>query len=432
MVGRYAAALTAHCRADAAPGEGPGTSPLGSPDEELVASPGATQAISRRIFWLALLALACAAALAAAGASRGAAKPASLYQRVMAIAGEYRCPVCAGESVASSNAPAAVEVRNLISKWLAQGMSAKQIRSNLMEDYGSSILERPPVSGLDALVWVLPALAAAAGAASLGFAFVRWRRRDLELSLAGAAGSATLPPASPTPAQPTPAPPATAAGAQGTLFDLGPVLPPELQEWCGAPSTPEPVLPARASAAGAAASRWSMTALWKRLSLPAGICLVTLAVALGLVDHFSSPELPGGTITGSVTGLNSELEEAQFLTAKDPAGALAVYQQILKTYPDQPIALTAEGWIFAEAGLGPEALSQLAKAERADPSYGLAHLYRGLVLLEEERQPRAAAAELKWYLAHDPAPAYVQVARRALARALEGAGHSSASGGQPS
>jgi len=427
-VGRCAVALTAQGRADAPRGEGPGTSPLGSSDEELVAPPGPAQAISRRIFWLALLALACAAALAAAGASRGAPKPASLYQRVMAIAGEYRCPVCAGESAASSNAPAAVEVRNLISKWLAQGMSAKQIRSNLVEDYGSSILEKPPVSGLDALVWVLPGLAAAAGAAGLGFAFARWRRRDLELSRTGAAGSATLPPASPAPA-----PPATAAGAQGTLFDLGPALPPEPgAQWCGAPSTPEPVVPARASTAGAAASSWSMTALWKRLSLPAGICLVALAVALGLVDHFSSPELPGGTITGSVTGLNSELEEAQFLTAKDPAGALAVYQQILKTYPDQPIALTAEGWIFAEAGLGPEALSQLAKAERADPSYGLAHLYRGLVLLEEERKPRAAAAELKWYLAHDPAPTYVQVARRALARALEGAGHSPAPGPRPS
>jgi cytochrome c-type biogenesis protein CcmH len=387
-------------RAGALPGKQVAAPLPEPPDEEPVALPGPPGGLTRKIFWVALLALACVGALAAAGTFRTASKPASLYQRTMAIAGEYRCPVCAGESAASSDAPAAVEIRHLIGKWLAQGMSPAQIRANLVADYGSSILEKPPASGLDVLVWVLPVLAAASGAAGLAFAFARWRKRPAGLPAPGAVAGSEGP---------------TQVPFQGALFDPGPIsqrgqrLEPEVVASTGQLQPPA----LEAADAGLDVRR---PPLWRRLSLPAGIALVALAVALLLVDHFSAPELPGGTITGGITGLNSELEQAQALMAKDPAGALAVYQQILKTYPDQPIALSAEGWIYAEAGFEPAALSLLDKAERADPSYGLAHLYRGLALLDD-RRPKAAATELEWYLGHDPAPAYVQAARRALAQA---------------
>jgi tetratricopeptide (TPR) repeat protein len=149
---------------------------------------------------------------------------------------------------------------------------------------------------------------------------------------------------------------------------------------------------------------------------PVGIGFMVLGAVLWALDR-SSPELPGGTITGSTTGLVVELEEAQALMAKDPAKALAIYGQVLASNPDQPIALTAEGWIFAEAGFGARAMPLLTKAEKVDPSYAPAHLYRGLVLLQYEKDPSAAAAELKWYLGHHPAPNLVKVAKHALAEA---------------
>ena len=56
----------------------------------------------------------CAGIALGAGAFGGAtSRPASLYQRTMDVAGEYRCPVCAGESVAASDAPEAVEIKGL-------------------------------------------------------------------------------------------------------------------------------------------------------------------------------------------------------------------------------------------------------------------------------------------------------------------------------
>ncbi len=108
--------------------------------------------------------------------SGGHAKAASLYQRTMQVAGEYRCPVCAGESVATSDAAEAVEIRGLIQGWLAEGRSQAQIRSYLVDDYGPSILEKPPASGIGVLIWVLPVVFGALCILGLVLVFAYWRR----------------------------------------------------------------------------------------------------------------------------------------------------------------------------------------------------------------------------------------------------------------
>ena len=63
--------------------------------------------------------------------------------------------------------------------------------------------------------------------------------------------------------------------------------------------------------------------------------------------------------------------------------------------PNQPVALTAEGWIYAQAGVVPKAMSLLEKAESADPGYDLPHFYRALVLLDDQGRRAAAARELE-------------------------------------
>ena len=182
--------------------------------------------------WAAVVLVAGLALAIGAGVFSGSTgKPPSLYQRTLAVAGQYRCPVCASESAAVSNAAEAVEMRSLIQGWLKQGDSQAQIRHFLVTDYGTSILEKPPATGLNTLVWALPAAAGALGVAGLGFAFARWRRLSAReagpvvsgprgLSLAGVppgssafAGSSTSGPA--------PAP------VQDRLFDPGAAPEPE-------------------------------------------------------------------------------------------------------------------------------------------------------------------------------------------------------------
>ena len=131
----------------------------------------------RATLWAAVaVVVGLALAIGAGAFSSGTSKPVSLYQRTLEVAGQYRCPVCASESAAVSDASEAVRIRSLIEGWLKKGDTQAQIRSFLVSDYGTSILEKPPATGLNTLVWALPAVAGALGVAGLGFAFVRWRR----------------------------------------------------------------------------------------------------------------------------------------------------------------------------------------------------------------------------------------------------------------
>jgi cytochrome c-type biogenesis protein CcmH len=346
----------------------------------------------------AVLALCVGLSLAVGSGAIGAghAKPPSLYQRTLQVAGEYRCPVCAGESVAASQAPEAVEIRQLVEHWLQDGDSQATIRSFLVHDYGLSILERPPTSGVTVLVWILPLVAGALAITGLGLGFVRWRRATLPAPDDGAAvvEAAVL-------AQPAPVPSeGRALSVQERLFEVADAGESRTGERGAEPAEVRP-----------------RRRLRQRVTLVAGVALVLLAGALLLVDRSSSARLPGATITGGLSGVNAQLQEASALTAGDPTEALALYDDVLSGDPDQPVALTAEGWIYAQAGVVSKAMGLLEKAESADPGYDLPHLYRALVLLDDQGQVVPAARELDWYLAHGPDPSMVKVAKEALAQA---------------
>jgi cytochrome c-type biogenesis protein CcmH len=346
------------------------------------------------LLWAAIVLAAVFALLAGSGAlSGGGTKPTTLYQRTLAIAGEYRCPVCQGETVAASEAPEAVEIKDLIGQWLGEGRSQAQIRSYLLADYGSSILEKPPASGVGAILWLLPVLVVALAVGGLGFAFSRWRR-------AGPAGArlsvaATLP-----------APVEVPVGSvHGTFFDFEP--------------PPVPIGPDGAAVTGRRSGRLSERGRrrYRQATLIGGVALMVLAGALWLVDRAASPRLPGDTVSGGVTGVTAELQQASALVASDPAGALTLYNEVLAADPTQPVALTVEGWMYVEAGSVTKGMSLLDRAEAADPAYAPAHFYRGATLLDYEGKPAQAAAEMKWYLAHNPDPAVRTEAKDALALA---------------
>jgi cytochrome c-type biogenesis protein CcmH len=383
----------------------------------------------RATLWAAVAVVAGLALAVGAGAfSSGTSKPVSLYQRTLEVAGQYRCPVCASESAAVSDASEAVQIRSLIEGWLKKGDTQAQIRSFLVSDYGASILEKPPATGLNTLVWALPAVAGALGVAGLGFAFVRWRRA----SAVGTVGRAT---AGAGPAGHGLGPAGQGLGAAGQgLGAAGQGLGAAGQGLGAAGAPPS----SSASAAGDEAFQERLfdvgeegqvvalaenqgpspaRPLYRRVAPLLGAVLIVVAGALWLVDRSSSQRLPGATATGGATGVDEELQQAATLASSDPAAALAVYDEVLVNDPNQPVALSGEGWIYAEAGYVAKGEGLLQKAETDDPSYDPPHLYRGLVLLEDQRKPAAAIKELKWYLAHGPDPSMTKTARTALAQA---------------
>ncbi|MEO5678038.1 MAG: cytochrome c-type biogenesis protein CcmH [Acidimicrobiales bacterium] len=100
--------------------------------------------------------------------------------RVQRIAQEVRCPTCRGLSAAESDAEAATAVKTFIRDRLRQGSGDAEIKAELADRFGPSILLRPPASGVSGLVWALPVAALVLAGGGLAYAFRRWRTRGLQ------------------------------------------------------------------------------------------------------------------------------------------------------------------------------------------------------------------------------------------------------------
>jgi tetratricopeptide (TPR) repeat protein len=163
------------------------------------------------------------------------------------------------------------------------------------------------------------------------------------------------------------------------------------------------------------------------------VCITSLLVLLAL--RIAGVRLPGETVTGSVTlnsqqQLQEELTQAQQLGSEgDVQVALTLYQQILAAYPNQPQALAYRGWLLRLTGLeqpSKKAGAELVKAGRASiehalavaPSYGDAHLFLGLSLLEDAGDLSAAVTEFRAALADQVTASLLQATRPILVKAF--------------
>ncbi len=127
--------------------------------------------LKRTIF---ILALALTPAAFAGEAKPVAADPA-LEERVTALATELRCLVCQNQTLADSNAPLAVDLRNQIREKMQQGASERDIVDYMVARYGDFVLYRPPLKATTVLLWAGPILLLIAGLAALYFRLARRR-----------------------------------------------------------------------------------------------------------------------------------------------------------------------------------------------------------------------------------------------------------------
>ena len=91
------------------------------------------------------------------------AQDAQLDRRVTNLAHELRCLVCQNQTIAESNAPLAVDLRNQIREQLAAGKSEKQVVDFMVERYGDFVLYRPPFKATTILLWAGPFIFLIAG-----------------------------------------------------------------------------------------------------------------------------------------------------------------------------------------------------------------------------------------------------------------------------
>lgn len=92
------------------------------------------------------------------------------------IENDVMCTLC-HESLAVAQSPQADSERSYIRGLIAQGETKRQIEQNLVAQYGPAVLGRPPASGFNLTVYVLPPAILAVGIAILLIVLPRWRRR---------------------------------------------------------------------------------------------------------------------------------------------------------------------------------------------------------------------------------------------------------------
>ena len=136
---------------------------------------------------LALWLLLCLAPLA----PRAAEDPA-LDKRVAGLAHELRCLVCQNQTLADSNAPLAVDLRNQIREQLKGGASEREVIDFMVARYGDFVLYRPPLKASTLALWIGPFVLLALGAFLLVRRLVRRRAPEPQLSDAERARAAKL------------------------------------------------------------------------------------------------------------------------------------------------------------------------------------------------------------------------------------------------
>lgn len=126
----------------------------------------------RRAAVLSLLALALLSLLAPGPAAAATHARASLLD----IENDVMCLTC-HEPLAVAQSPQAYAEREFIRSLIAQGETKAQIERQLVAQYGSAVLGRPPAHGFNLTVYVLPPAVLAIGIGILALTLPRWRRR---------------------------------------------------------------------------------------------------------------------------------------------------------------------------------------------------------------------------------------------------------------
>jgi cytochrome c-type biogenesis protein CcmH len=135
--------------------------------------------VSRVAVVLAALLAAPLLALGQAAPAREAkplAEDPRVEARLAAIAEELRCLVCQNESLASSRADLAMDLKREIRDQIRAGKSDAEIREFMVRRYGDFVLYRPPLKESTLLLWGGPFFLLVAGAAGAAI-FVRRRRQ---------------------------------------------------------------------------------------------------------------------------------------------------------------------------------------------------------------------------------------------------------------
>src|SRR5512135_544922 len=128
--------------------------------------------------WLAVVLLCLLPAFAHAGEAKDLAEDPVLEKRMIGLAEKLRCLVCQNESLASSHAELAEDLRREVREQMRQNKSDQEIIDYLVARYGDFVLYDPPMKSYTVLLWYGPFALLLIGVGMLLFQ-VRKRRQTV-------------------------------------------------------------------------------------------------------------------------------------------------------------------------------------------------------------------------------------------------------------
>ncbi len=118
-----------------------------------------------------------------AGEAQDMAKDPVMEKRMIGLAENLRCLVCQNESLASSHAELAEDLRREVRELMQKGMTDQEIKDYLVARYGDFVLYDPPVKSSTLMLWIGPFVLLLAGMGVLFFQVRNRRKSVVETSL---------------------------------------------------------------------------------------------------------------------------------------------------------------------------------------------------------------------------------------------------------
>ncbi len=125
----------------------------------------------------AVLTMLLASASTSASASNVAAATIRPRASLLEVESQVMCPSC-HEPLEAVSSPQALYEKAYIETLIARGLTEQQILGNLKAQYGVAVLAKPPATGFNLTIYILPPLVLAAGAVFLLLTLPKWRERS--------------------------------------------------------------------------------------------------------------------------------------------------------------------------------------------------------------------------------------------------------------
>jgi cytochrome c-type biogenesis protein CcmH len=122
-----------------------------------------------------------------AGEAQDLAADPVLEKRMIGLAEKLRCLVCQNESLASSHAELAEDLRREVREQMGKGKSDQEIIDYLVSKYGDFVLYEPPMKSYTLLLWFGPFALLLVGGGVLVFQLRKRRQTVPEVTLSAEA-----------------------------------------------------------------------------------------------------------------------------------------------------------------------------------------------------------------------------------------------------